>query len=161
MASAGAIVGPLVALALIGHFGMRGVFWAASVPGALCVTVAIAGIRETRLHSSAGRLAVATTESNRTDAPVAPDPRTETAGPGVAPQFKLPGAFYYVLTVVAFFLLGNSSDIVLVLRGENSGIAASRAPLLGLVFNVMYTLLSWPAGKFSDRFSRSTIAAAG
>jgi MFS family permease len=25
----------------------------------------------------------------------------------------------------------------------------------------MYTLLSWPAGKFSDRFSRSTIAAAG
>jgi MFS family permease len=30
-----------------------------------------------------------------------------------------------------------------------------------LVFNITYTLLSWPAGKLSDRFSRSTIAAAG
>jgi MFS family permease len=47
------------------------------------------------------------------------------------------------------------------LRAGNAGIPASQAPLLGLVFNVMYTLVSWPAGKFSDRFSRSTIAAAG
>ena len=49
----------------------------------------------------------------------------------------------------------------LVLRAENTGIPASHAPLLGLVFNLMYTLLSWPAGKFSDRFSRPAIAAAG
>ncbi len=49
----------------------------------------------------------------------------------------------------------------LVLRAGNIGIPASRAPLLGLVFNIMFTLLSWPAGKFSDRFSRSAIAAAG
>jgi MFS family permease len=37
----------------------------------------------------------------------------------------------------------------------------AQAPLLGLVFNITYTLFSWPAGKFSDRFSRSAIAAAG
>jgi MFS family permease len=49
----------------------------------------------------------------------------------------------------------------LVLRAGNVGIPAAQAPLLGLVFNVMFTLFSWPAGKFSDRFSRSTIAAAG
>src|SRR6202008_3210853 len=49
----------------------------------------------------------------------------------------------------------------LVLRAEDTGIPASEAPLLGLAFNIVYTFLSWPAGKFSDRFSRSTIAAAG
>ena len=49
----------------------------------------------------------------------------------------------------------------LVLRAASIGIPASRAPLLGLVFNVTFTLASWPAGKFSDRFSRSTIAAVG
>src|SRR5262249_2976664 len=47
MDSAGAIVGPLAALALIGHYGMRGVFWAAAVPGGLAILVSIIGIRET------------------------------------------------------------------------------------------------------------------
>src|SRR5437879_3530243 len=47
MDSAGAIAGPLTALVLLAHFGMRGVFWAAAVPGALCVMVALFGIRET------------------------------------------------------------------------------------------------------------------
>ena len=74
---------------------------------------------------------------------------------------KLPRGFYYVLAVVTLFSLGNSSDMFLVLRAGSIGIPASHAPLLGLVFNITYTLLSWPAGKFSDRFSRSTIAAAG
>src|SRR6202140_2408304 len=46
MDSAGAIVGPLLALAVVGHFGMRGVFASAAIPGALCVIVAWVGIRE-------------------------------------------------------------------------------------------------------------------
>jgi MFS family permease len=74
---------------------------------------------------------------------------------------RLPPGFYYVMTVVTLFSLGNSSDMFLVLRAGNIGIAASKAPLLGLVFNIIFTLASWPAGRFSDRFSRSTIAAAG
>src|SRR5271163_285055 len=44
--SAGAIAGPLLALAIIKHFGMRGVFASAAIPGALCVIVAWVGIRE-------------------------------------------------------------------------------------------------------------------
>src|SRR6267154_4196775 len=39
MDSAGAIAGPLVALVLLAHYGIRSVFWAAGVPGALCVVV--------------------------------------------------------------------------------------------------------------------------
>ena len=59
-----------------------------------------------------------------------------------------------VVTAVTLFSLGNSSDMFLVMRAQNVGIGVSLAPLLGLVFNVTYTLGSWPAGWFSDRFSR-------
>src|SRR5208283_684974 len=48
MDSAGAIAGPLAALVLLAQYGIRGVFWAAAVPGTLCVLVALFGVRETR-----------------------------------------------------------------------------------------------------------------
>jgi MFS family permease len=48
-----------------------------------------------------------------------------------------------------------------VMRAQSLGIPVSLGPLLGLVFNVTYTLGSWPAGWFSDHFSRRWIAAAG
>jgi MFS family permease len=78
----------------------------------------------------------------------------------------LPGSFYLVLLAVTLFSLGNSSDMFLVMRAQNVGIRVAMAPLLGLVFNITYTLGSWPAGKFSDKFSRRGlsrrwIAAAG
>src|SRR5580692_6510884 len=48
MDSAGAIAGPLAALVLLARYGIRGVFWAAAVPGALCVLVAQFGVREVK-----------------------------------------------------------------------------------------------------------------
>src|SRR5271165_5812501 len=151
MDSAGAIAGPLLALALIGHFGMRGVFGFAAVPGALCVLVAWLGIHE--VHRNVEGRAPSPVQSGHSSPTV--------AIPRSARFPKLPMGFYYVLAVVTLFSLGNSSDMFLVLRAGNIGIPASRAPLLGLVFNITFTLASWPAGKFSDRFSRSAIAAAG
>lgn len=149
MDSAGAIVGPLLALAVIGRFGMRGVFAWAAIPGALCVTVAWLGIREQFVEGRAS----SPVKAKRSPA-VSALAKSEWLP-------KLPVGFYYVLGAVTMFSLGNSSDMFLVLRAGNIGIPASRAPLLGLVFNIMFTLVSWPAGKFSDHFSRSAIAAAG
>src|ERR1700685_4119434 len=48
MDSAGAIAGPLIALVLLARYGMRTVFLAAAVPGALTVLVALFGVRETK-----------------------------------------------------------------------------------------------------------------
>ncbi len=159
MDSAGAIVGPLAALALLRHFGMRGVFGAAAVPGALCVLVAWLGIRE--VHRKGHGSVVSVADDEHTDAPERPNAIAPSGTLDSPWRPKLPLGFYYVLAVVTLFSLGNSSDMFLVLRAGSAGIPAAEAPLLGLVFNVTYTLLSWPAGKFSDRFSRSTIAAAG
>ncbi len=159
MDSAGAIVGPLAALVLLRHFSMRGVFAAAAIPGGLCIVVAWVGIRE--LHRTGRGDTACVADDEHSDAPEKPNHGEVSAIPESALLHKLPLAFYYVLAVVTLFSLGNSSDMFLVLRAGNAGIPAAEAPLLGLVFNVMYTLFSWPAGKFSDRFSRSTIAAAG
>ncbi len=57
--SAGAIAGPLMALVLLARYGIRSVFWAAAVPGALAVLVAFFGIRETGRRKSHGTSAVA------------------------------------------------------------------------------------------------------
>ena len=140
MDSAGAIAGPLAALVLLSHFGFHGVFWAAAVPGLLCVVLALLGIRETR--------AVRT----RAAAPVEATPWWQT---------RLSGTFYFVLAAVTLFSLGNSSDMFLVLRAQSIGIPAKHAPLLGLVFNITYTAFSWPSGRLSDRFSRRILTASG
>ena len=66
-----------------------------------------------------------------------------------------------MLIAVTLFSLGNSSDMFLILRAQETGINAKFAPLLGLVFNVVYTLGSWPSGALSDRRSKSIIAAIG
>ena len=154
MDSAGAIAGPLLALAVIGRFGMRGVFASAAIPGALCVIVAWLGIREVRRKGTPAERSPLAQLKNELSPEASPRPKSDWLP-------KLPFGFYYVLAVVTLFSLGNSSDMFLVLRAGNIGIPASQAPLLGLVFNIMFTLVSWPAGKFSDRFSRSAIAAAG
>ncbi len=145
MDSAGAIAGPLMALVLLPRFGMRSVFWAAAVPGALAILVAVFGIREAKRSTSE--------TSGETFVQKKNTPPTSTGG--------LSGSFYVVLAAVTLFSLGNSSDMFLVMRAQSIGIGVRLAPLLGLVFNLTYTLGSWPAGKFSDHFSRRWIAAAG
>ena len=153
MDSAGAIAGPLIALLLLPHYGLRGVFWAAAIPGGLCILVAVFGIRETGGKTSPPIPQACESAQSK---PKATDPDGEASW-----RVHLPAKFYYVLFAVTLFSLGNSSDMFLVLRAQSIGIPPTRAPLLGLVFNITYTLVSWPAGHFSDRFSRRVIAAAG
>jgi MFS family permease len=153
MDSAGAIAGPLTAFFLLARYGPRMVFWAAAVPGALCVLVALFFIREKR---RAAAVQAGPTSEKLITTPIS------TSGERIA----LPASFYFVIVAVTLFSLGNSSDMFLVMRAQNAGIPIALAPLLGLVFNLTYTLGSWPAGWFSDRFSRRGlsrrwIAAAG
>lgn len=141
MDSAGAIAGPLLALWILQHFSNdpRYVFWAAAVPGALAVIVVTVFARETKSAQD-----------------------VHTAKPELTPtKADLPRSYWFVLGVVTLFSLGNSSDMFLVLRANDVGIPVVAAPLLGLVFNAVYTLGSWPAGKLSDRVPRRFVAAAG
>ncbi len=145
--SAGAIVGPLAALFLL-RYGLRNVFWAAAIPGALAVLVAVFGIRETKNPQLSQR----TREVGQPGSSVTQESEDRKG---------LPAGFYTVLIAVTLFSIGNSSDMFLVMRAQNVGIRVGLAPLLGLIFNITYTLGSWPAGWLSDRISRCGIAAVG
>ena len=160
MDSAGAIAGPGIALAVLAmHHSMRTVFWLAAIPGALCILMAFFGISETTRGAEGGADPPPAKPQFAADRLDAPEFGSEsTIGRLVR---RLPAAFYYVLAAVALFSLGNSSDMFLVLRAQSVGIPVVEAPLLGLVFNVTYTLLAWPAGRVSDRWPRRRVAAAG
>ena len=135
MDSAGAIAGPGLALLLISHVGIRGVFWFAAIPGLLAIVIVISFARETGT--------------------------TITTHAETLPKAPLSRTFYYVIFALGLFSLGNSSDMFLVLRAQQIGIPPAHAPLLGLVFNITYTAFSWPAGRLSDRVSKRGLVVGG
>jgi len=142
MDSAGAIVGPLAAVLLLPLFlgNIRHVFWAASVPGLASVFLAWFMVREIR--------------------PAAPP--SSSPRPGKLDSFRKNNRrLTLVLAAVTLFSLGNSSDLFLILRAQNLGVQAELAPMLGLIFNLVYTVLSWPAGKLSDRVPRRALVVVG
>jgi MFS family permease len=152
MDSAGAIAGPLAALLLLLHFGFRGVFWMAAVPGALAILAATFGIRETGGMRSQNISATAAETGDAAPTVILAKDRR---------RVHLPAGFYYLLFAVGLFSLGNSSDMFLVLRAHDVGIPTRHAPLLGLAFNLTYTALSWPAGRLADFVSKRVLAGGG
>jgi MFS family permease len=167
MDSAGAILGPLSALLLLRYgFDLRHVFLFAAIPGVLAIMVVTLFARETRKNRAAEDLRSAQDKelSSRAKPAVAGESRdlgSQSLDHAIAKSHNLPRSFYFVLAALAIFSIGNSSDMFLVLRAQNAGIAASLAPLLGLAFNIVYTATSWPAGKLADKMSKNALAAAG
>jgi MFS family permease len=85
-------------------------------------------------------------------------------GRGTAPSLTLRGLdqrFKAFLLITVLFTLGNSSDAFLILRSQNAGVAIALVPLLGIVMNTTYTLLATPAGVLSDRLGRRKVIIAG
>ena len=142
MDTAGAIVGPLCAILLLKLFGgrIRPVFWVAAIPGLATILLTWFAVEEA--HGTA-------------KAPFSSAPSEGRS------SRSLRGKFFLMLTAVGLFSLGNSSDLFLVLRAQNLGMRSWTAPALGLVFNMTYAALSWPAGKFSDRVPRRWLVVVG
>lgn len=81
-----------------------------------------------------------------------------------APRFafrSLGRPFLVFMLIVSIFDLGNSSDAFLVLRAQERGISV--IGILGMlaVFNLVYTLISTPAGSLSDRIGRRQLIIGG
>jgi MFS family permease len=138
MDHAGAVVGPLVASALLWlGLELRGVFALAAVPALLSVVVLIAGTRE------------------------APRERAVTTDAGAASREKLPSAFRRYLAVVGLFTLGNSSDAFLILRAQDAGVGLAAIPLLWTFHHLVKAAASTAGGALSDRVGRKSAIAAG
>ena len=69
--------------------------------------------------------------------------------------------FLIFLFWVALFDLGDSSDAFLVLRASERGVGVTSILALLLVFNLVYALVSTPAGRWSDRVGRRRVLVIG
>ena len=69
--------------------------------------------------------------------------------------------FLTFVLIIGLFDLGNSSDAFLVLRAQERGVSVTGILGILVVFNLVYTLLSTPAGAISDRISRRKVIVAG
>lgn len=132
----GAVVGPMVATALLAlGVPVRTVFLAALVPGLLSV------------------LAVATVREPTTDVVMRAQPS--------ATEQRLPASLRSYFGILLFFSLFNASDAFLLLRARELGVPVTWLPMLWTFFHVAKVLSSYLGGDFSDRVARSKVVAAG
>jgi len=85
-------------------------------------------------------------------------------GQRAAPKFSLRGMgkpFIIFLVIVGIFTLGNSSDAFLVLRAQNLGLSVTGILIMLVMFNLIYSLVSTPAGRLSDRIGRRRLIIGG
>lgn len=69
--------------------------------------------------------------------------------------------FIMFLITVGIFTLGNSSDAFLVLRAQNLGISVMGIMLMLIMFNLIYSVISTPAGILSDKIGRKKLIIGG
>lgn len=98
-------------------------------------------------------LAVIALASFARDVPIKP----RKAGAARLTLGALGPRFQYFLLIMVIFTLGNSSDAFLVLRANERGLSV--AAILGMLitFNLVYALMSSPAGALSDRIGRRRV----
>jgi MFS family permease len=135
---AGAILGPLLATALLGvGLGVREVFWVAVGPGAMAVVLAWAAVRAAAVNGS--RLTV--------DGVLGTDRQPSTVN-----RQRLVAVF-----ALAAFL--RAPETLLILRAQDLGIALGSVPVLWAALHVVRSVSSYPGGVLSDRWGpRRTLA---
>ena len=123
------------------------------VPAFLGVVVLVVGARDVGVGRRGGR-------RNGGESRGSAD--SKRAGTG-RPRLGLRGlgrgfAAFVVCSVI--FEFGNSADAFLVLRAQERGLSVAGILWLLLAFNVVYTLVSTPAGSLADRVPRKRVVAA-
>lgn len=135
--NAGAVAGPLLAAWLL-YRGMpiRDILLWTLVPGVMTVALALC-IREPHREMPLHKPAFSWTLQ------------------GFPPVFKR------YLVVLALFTLGNSSNMFLLLRAREMGLAESQVPLLWALASGMAMLFSTPLSALSDRLGRTRLIVSG
>jgi MFS family permease len=151
MDHAGAVLGPLIGLALLWFFAANPqtptaadyttIFLFASVPALLAMLVLIFGVTETRRAAQA------------------------SPTPAAGMRLSLRGFdsnFKRFLVLVALFTLSNSTDAFLIRRAQMAGVSTGQGTLLlWSALHMSKVLSSIVGGDLSDRLGRKTLIVAG
>jgi MFS family permease len=93
--------------------------------------------------------------------------KTKTTETQKKPKFSFKNFKYldkklqYFLIIAFIFTLGNSSNQFLFLRSKDLGFSAANIILLYFVYNIVYAIVSYPAGVISDKIGRKKILVVG
>lgn len=139
MDTLGAVVGPGLAFFFLKLFSdnYRTVFWLSIIPGIIAVILIILFIKEKKKPQ---------------------------AIPAERPKLTLAHfdwRFKFFVLIAALFALGNSSDVFLILKAQQTGIPPLMIPVVYLLFNLVYSLTAIPAGMAADRFGKKRVILAG
>jgi MFS family permease len=139
MDTLGAVVGPALAFFLLSLFlnNYRWVFWLSMIPGTIAVLLIIFFITEKK------------------NIPLPHSERPKLTLKHFDWRFK-----FFVL-IATLFAIGNSSDVFLILRAQQIGIPIVMIPVVYLLFNLVYSLSSLPAGIAADRFGMKRVILLG
>jgi MFS family permease len=132
--SAGALIGPLLAVALMIWFAndIRAVMWFAVMPAFITVALLLVYVREPEHMHADGS---------------AKKPLT------IADAKRLPLRYWLIVLLGAVFTLARFSEAFLVLRAQDVGLELRYIPLVLIVMNVLYAGAAYPAGAAADRVS--------
>ena len=130
--NAGAFLGPILAVVLIGllHVNIRLIFYLAAIPGLLALTMILLVSEERRATA----------------------PAKMSIGTG-----RFPKAYWRYLLATAVFGVGNSSSAFLILQMRGLGASLTATILTYAAFNLVAALVSYPAGALSDRYGRRNL----
>ncbi len=141
--SAGAVIGPLLAAAIVAHWGVRSVFVWTLVPGILAALLIVFCVRE-RPHQA------------------------QSKAPLWGSLKFLPMPFRRYLVGVGIAGIGDFSNTLLILWATEAwtpdlglGPAAQRAMLFYVGYNVVYTFTCYASGWLADRCPRYAVLAIG
>jgi len=137
MDNAGAVVGPLAAAALLAlGMPLRQVLFAAIVPAVIVLLLTLA-IKEPEIERSATPVRFSWN------------------------MREFPPRFRRYLVVLALFMLGNSSNMFLLLRAKELGLGEAQVPMIWALVSLVAALLSTPLSGLSDRFDRRKMIIGG
>jgi MFS family permease len=133
----GAVIGPLIAAALLAlGMPLRHVLLCAFVPAAIVLWLSFA----------------------------VPEPEHAPASKPLPFTWNLrefPPAFKRYLAVLGLFMLGNSSNMFLLLRAKELGLGEAQVPILWALVSLVAAVLSTPLSALSDRLERRTMIIVG
>lgn len=138
----GAFVGPLlvIGLMLLTMNNFKLVFWIAVIPAFIAFALLVYGVEEPKKS--------ATVKDTK--------PRIQ-----LSDVKRLTAPFWVVVGIAAIFTLGRFSEAFLILKAQNVGMPIAVVPIIMVVMNVVYAVVSYPAGVLSDRIGRNGIIFVG
>ena len=138
----GAFLGPLLAIGLmlltVNNFQL--VFWIAVIPAFIALALMVFGVQEPEKKAQAG----------------------DTKKKLQLSDFKrLPTAYWAIVVVAAVFTLARFSEAFLILKAQAVGLPIALVPIIMVLMNIIYAIVSYPAGALSDRIGRYGILLVG